>query len=177
MNLKTNTNLNILSKEEIDLLWIPKRVFANADTIQPMVYDESAIVSVHRKTNGKVLLYPEETNEEMYFNSSENPLQYQREYQQKFYCDFNFRWYPFDTQECGVKLKIFDSMSDTVELKPWSVDYSGVPELLQFVVIGWDIHKNEGDGIMEAKLTFQRNFSNHFATTFLPSFCLLLITE
>ena len=176
MNLKKNTNLNILSKEEIGLLWMPKLVFANADTIQPMVYDESAIVSVQRRTNGKVLLYPDETNEEMYFNSSENPLQYQRDYQQKFYCDFNFRWYPFDTQECGVKLEVFNSMSDTVGLKAGSLDYSGEPELLQFVVIGWDIHKNEGNGIVEAKLTFQRNFSNHFATTFLPSFCLLLIS-
>ena len=75
-----------------------------------------------------------------------------------------------------MKLEVFDSMSDTVGLKAGSVDYSGEPELLQFVVIGWDIHKNEGNGIVEAKLTFQRNFSNHFATTFLPSFCLLLIS-
>ena len=80
MNLKENENLNVLSKEEICLLWMPKIVFSNADTIKPIIIDESAIISVQRKTNGEVLLYPEEISEEMYFNSSKNPLEYRRDY-------------------------------------------------------------------------------------------------
>ena len=177
MNLKENENLNVLSKEEIGLLWMPKIVFSNADTIKPIIIDESAIISVQRKTYGEVLLYPEEISEEIYFNSSKNPLEYRRDYQQKFYCDFNFLWYPFDTEECGMKLKIFDSMSDSVVLQAGSVDYSGETSLLQFDVINWDIRQSKGNGSVEAKLIFRRNCFNHFATTFLPSFCLLLIAQ
>ena len=51
MNLKENANLNVLSKEEIGLLWMPKIMFANADTIKPIIIDESAIISVIRNTS------------------------------------------------------------------------------------------------------------------------------
>ena len=176
MNLKENANLNVLSREEIGLLWMPKIMFENADTIKPIIIDESALISVLRMSNGEILLYANEINAEMYFNSSKNPVEYQRKYQQKFYCDFDFVWYPFDTQECGIKLKLFDSLSSNVELQAGSVKFTGEQNLLQFKVIGWNIAKS-ADGIIEAKLTFQRNFFNHFATTFLPSLCILLIAQ
>ena len=44
------------------------------------------------------------------YTGSENPLVYQRKYQQRFYCTFNFRWYPFDTQECSIDLANFDTL-------------------------------------------------------------------
>ena len=177
INLKENANLNVLSKKEINLLWMPKIIFENADTIKPIIIDESAIISIIRKSSGEVLTYPEDINEEMYFNSSENPLEYQREYQQKFYCDFNFFWYPFDTQECRMKFKIFNSMSDSVLLQPGSTNFSGEANLLQFTVIKWNISRRKDGRIVEAKLIFQRNYFNHFATIFFPSLCILLIAQ
>ena len=53
-----------------------------------------------KEEDGGVLLYA----------GSANPLVYQRKYQQRFYCTFNFRWYPFDTQECSIDLANFDTL-------------------------------------------------------------------
>ena len=175
-NLNKNNNLNVLTKEETGLLWTPKIMFENADTIKPIIIDETAFISVSKRSNGEVHHYPDEINEDMYFNSSQNPLQYHRKYQQKFYCDFQFLWFPFDTQECGIRLKLFDSITDSTLLQAGSIKFTGEQNLLQFKVISWNITKSN-DGVVEAKLTFRRNFSNHFATTFLPSLCILLIAQ
>ena len=176
INLKENKNLNVLSREEIGLLWMPQMMFENADAIKPLIIDESALINVYRISKGKVIGYPNEVNDQMYFNSSKNPLQYERKYQQKLYCDFDFFWYPFDTQVCGIKLQLFDSLSNDVLLQAGAINFTGEQNLLQFKVIGWEIARS-ADGIVEAKLTFQRDYVNHFATTFLPSFCILMIAQ
>ena len=176
INLKEKKNLNVLSKEEIGQLWMPQMMFENADSIKPLILDDSALLSVNKESKGEVLQYPDEINDQMYFNSSENPLEYERKYQLKLYCDFDFLWFPFDTQECGIKLKLFDAQSADVSLEPGSINFTGEQNLLQFKVIGWKISKNK-DGMVEARMTFQRDYTNHFATTFLPSLCILMIAQ
>ena len=108
---------------------------------------------------------------------SKNPLEYRREHQQKFYCGLNFFWYPFDTLECGMRLKIFESMSDSVTLQPGFANFSREANLFQFTVIKWDISKRKNHRIVEAKLTYQRNYFNHFATISPPCLCDFLIDQ
>jgi len=43
---------------------------------------------------------------ERIFNSSENPLLYKRVFDLELRCDFSSTDYPFDTQNCGIEVKI-----------------------------------------------------------------------
>ena len=44
INLKENKHMNILSKEEIADLWMPQMMFENADSIQPLLIDNLALI-------------------------------------------------------------------------------------------------------------------------------------
>ena len=85
-----------------------KVLFRNSDYIEPIKHkDSSTVVVVRRKeSEGKL----REEDGLLLFSGSENPLVYQRKYQQRFYCTFDFRWYPFDTQECSIELANFDTL-------------------------------------------------------------------
>ena len=151
-------------------------MFENADSIQPLLIDNLALIYAIKRTEGKVLRYPDEINDQTYFNSSQNPLYYERKYQQKLHCEFNFFWYPFDTQTCGIQIRLFDSLSDDVQLQSGFVNFTGETHLLQFTVIGWKMVNSSG-GIVSAMLTFHRDYTNQLATTFLPSLCILMIAQ
>ena len=82
-------------------------LFQNSDNIEPIKHkDSSTVVIVRKEREGKL----EDNGSMLLFSGSENPLVYQRKYQQRFYCTFNFRWYPFDTQECSIDLANFDTL-------------------------------------------------------------------
>ena len=175
INLKEEKSLNILSKDSVDLLWMPQISFENADGICNLMIDESALVSINKRSDGQLLQYSNEVDIQEYFLSSQNPIEYERRYHQILHCDFQFFWYPFDQQICGIRLKLFDSIAKDVTLIPTIINYTGDQDLLQFNVINWNLVRLD-DGAVEGQLTFQRNYVNHFATTFLPSFCILLIS-
>ena len=110
VNLKAKDHLNTLSKQELDELWLPKVLFQNSDNIDPIKHKDSSTVVIVRKM-GKGNLQEEDGGRGvLLYSGSENPLVYQRKYQQRFYCTFNFRWYPFDTQECSIDLANFDTL-------------------------------------------------------------------
>ena len=154
INLKEDKSLNILSQNSVDLLWMPQIAFKNADGIRNLMIDEFALVSINKSSDGQVLQYPDEVDIQEYFLSSENPIEYEREYHQILHCDFEFFWYPFDKQSCGIKLKLFDSIANDLTLIPTFINYTGNQELLQFNVINWNMIKSE-DGVIEGQLTFQ----------------------
>ena len=85
---------------------LPQVLFQNSDNIEPIKHkDSSTVVIVRKRREGKL-----QENGVLLYSGSENPLVYQRKYQQRFYCTFNFRWYPFDTQECSIDLANFDTL-------------------------------------------------------------------
>ena len=55
------------------------------------------------------------------------------------------------------------------------VTYSGPVEMLQYNVINWEIKELE-EGL-EVMMTLQRRFNHHLATTFIPTFCLMLVCQ
>ena len=58
------------------------------------------------------------------------------------------------------------------------LEYIGKTELIQFNVVSWLImDKDKDNEEVRAVLRFQRIFFNHLATTYVPSFCILLLAE
>ena len=58
-----------------------------------------------------------------------------------------------------------------------NVTFSGNKKLLQFFVTEWKWKVDAEFNELTTKLTFKRMYLNHIATTYVPSFCILLATE
>ena len=114
-NLKDDDDRNILADEERQLIWFPKIIFANNGEALRMVLDDKASIIVKREGEAR----PNELtalNAAELFKGQENPFHYSRTYSTKFECDFNLRYYPFDTQECVMVLKVLNSQRDELNL-------------------------------------------------------------
>ena len=53
--------------------------------------------------------------------------------------------------------------------------YRGPVEMLQYSVINWEMEEVEGG--LEVMMTLQRRFNHHLATTFIPTFCLMIVCQ
>ena len=134
INLKSEDAMNFLNSEEKKMIWIPKVNFGNSEYIEPFQVDESAAVYVQKKTKGESRLYPNEVRRALYHNGSENPLTYQRSFQEVFFCKFDYIWFPFDTQHCRITFKPFNSFVPLVNFVPIKASYTGEKSLLVFSV-------------------------------------------
>ena len=172
-NLKDDDDRNILADEERQLIWFPKIIFANNGEALRMVLDDKASIIVKREGEAR----PNELtalNAAELFKGQENPFHYSRTYSTKFECDFNLRYYPFDTQECVMVLRVLNSQRDELNLTAYKVKYVGPTNLPQFGVKSTKFINMNGKAIFVMK--FQRKFQYHLISVYIPSFSLFLIS-
>ena len=100
-NLKESDSLNALTQNDIDKLWLPKVIYENTDqkdtTRLGVDWEWETIVVVRREGNftRSGLETVDETN---IFQGDKNSLNMSQTYTHEFQCQYDFRWYPFDTQ-------------------------------------------------------------------------------
>ena len=103
-NLKTERSNNLLSRSEIDNLWIPFVVFSNTENSEATKGDDDTEVTVTKEGN-----YTESSLEVMeeinIFDGSDNKITFQQVYAKEFKCVYQLQLYPFDTQERKFGLK------------------------------------------------------------------------
>ena len=100
-NLKSESYLNALSQDEINLLWLPLVVYLSTDQQQTTRLGEnwewSTSVNVNREGNftrsGHEVL-----DETELFKGGENSLIMTQSYTHEFQCVYQLESYPFDTQ-------------------------------------------------------------------------------
>ena len=147
INLNDESSTNFLSKREIDKIWTPKVQFGNSENIKPIAVDNSAVFYIERRKPGESRIYLGEKRRAIYFEGKENPLIYKRTYQEEFFCNFDYSWFPFDTQKCYITFKTFNSMERFVNIIPKKVIYSGQKSLMVFNVVDYyfDAVEDESD--------------------------------
>lgn len=146
---------NFLATDETGLLWMPQIVMSNSEKITPTVPDISTVIYVKREGNGTSRLYPGEYRRATYYEGGENPLTLVRTDQLAFFCNFDYHWFPFDTQTCDMRFKTFDSMQESVNIVPVSVTYQGQKELMVFNVIKYafvNISQQTDEAIVQIRL-------------------------
>ena len=96
-NMKTNINMNTLTTRERGDIWVPKLVFSNTESKENTKNDDKSFTVAKRSSS---YTYSETDIHEniLIFSGSENPLVMSRSYDVEWICDFDMRWYPFDTQ-------------------------------------------------------------------------------
>ena len=100
-NLKSESYLNALSKDEINSLWLPLVVYLNTDQQETTRLGEnwewSTYVNVKRE--GNFTRSGDEMLDETYlFKGDENSLIMTQSYTHDFQCVYQLQRYPFDTQ-------------------------------------------------------------------------------
>ena len=96
-NLKPERSNNLLSKTEIDNLWIPFAVFSNTKNSEFTKGDDDSEITITREGNFTESSddFVEEIN---IFAGGENKITFQQVYSKTFLCQYELQLYPFDTQ-------------------------------------------------------------------------------
>ena len=100
-NLKKQTSLNTLTKDDIYRMWLPLIVYDNTDqkevTRLGMDWEWATDVTVTREGNF-TRAGVEEVDEAEIFEGAENRLTMNQTYTWEFQCKYELQRYPFDTQ-------------------------------------------------------------------------------
>ena len=100
-NLKNDSKNNMLTQEEINMLWLPLVTYWNTDqgetTRLGVEWEWKTGISVQRQGMPKRNL-DEQIDEAEIFKGSENSLKMEQTYTHAFQCVFKLAKYPFDTQ-------------------------------------------------------------------------------
>ena len=133
-NLKRTASKNILSTEDTKKMWIPWTVFQNTESSSEIFTTDKKDITTIIPNSDLKFTRDDRTNirNTMLFKGSENVIQYERESTVNWICNYNMRWYPFDTQRCTLRM----FQDDSVTLKPIFVKYSVPKELTQHTVKG-----------------------------------------
>ena len=114
-----------------------------------------------------------------YFSGKENSLYMRRFYNQRFLCDYQLNWYPFDIQDCFMKMEIKKSYSPFIQLLVDQYEYTGPKYLTQYEVrsISMEIRKNSNE-IQEVfvKISLGRQLLGVLLNIIIPTIVLLIIS-
>ena len=77
-----------------------------------------------------------------------------RFYNQRFLCDFELQWYPFDIQHCTMRMETISSQSPFIQPLVEFYEYLGKKFLTQYEVRDFMMEiKSTGEGIQEVFVT------------------------
>ena len=114
----------------------------------------------------------------MYFKGYENKLVRNFAWTCETICYFNYGWYPFDTQSCGIYRMISD-LYEKLQLKTGTISYSGTGVIGKYYFRDMNycqINKFGKSGIF-IDLIFSRPLTGNLMTIFLPTGMLLMISQ
>ena len=163
--------LNKLTREEMDILWVPKLIFHNTNLRLETLLDEKAYLSVARIGN-----YTAQKNRRT-FDGSENPLTVSRFYKTSFICNFDMAWYPFDTQKCSMVFVVESTAEAFVDISIGDLNYSGPKELTQYFIKKEVFYSKEQGGIETTvvDIFLGRRLLSIILTVFVPTIILNLV--
>ncbi len=178
-NLKDDARLNTVLGKEAEIIWFPTLLFDNALANRKVLIDAWSKVLVKRQAVGK-LNKLEELHEALLFNGGHNQLVYSREFEHDFSCYFNLELYPFDTQVCDMWIMAPNGeglgKSIMLEMGKLTVAPAENVSLAQFQLTNTKMSQfNSTDVVIS--LTFRRSLMYHFVTTYIPTTCLIIISE
>ena len=114
-----------------------------------------------------------------YFTGKENSVHMRRFYNQRFLCDYQLNWYPFDIQNCFMKMEIKKSYSPFIQLLVDQFEYTGPQFLTQYEVRSIDMEVKENSmGLQEVLVTISlgRQLLGVLLNVIIPIIVLLIIS-
>ena len=160
------------------MLWFPKIILANSIDIPVVPNDEEGKILVRR--NGSFTMSDEhDLHETAYFSGATNPIHFTRNINGKFKCDFNLRFFPFDTQNCFIAFTAGNTVRNFISLYGDSLTFTGKTILATFDVIGCEFESNSGNMDLDLKvnIVLKRQIGQTLLTIFLPSIFIMIVAQ
>ena len=176
-NLKDDFELNNFLPSEVAMIWVPELIFANTEEKPLTIVDERTSISVEKLGNFKLSETYENENIQ-YFAGTENPLHLRRFYNQRFLCDFQLNWYPFDVQHCYLRMEMKKAYTPFTSFTIEDYKYSGDEVLTQYEVVNFVMKANEKEGrkYVSVEIVLGRQLLGVVLNIIIPTIVLNLIS-
>ena len=175
MSLYKDKRLNILSGSELAVIWSPTIVFVTTENGDKAKADNSSTIILDKISSYE--LDETDLHETAYFSGSETLLRFTKYLTLDFKCQFELERYPFDTQTCAIVIVAPFKEEVFVKLIPNMMLYTGPVEMITYYVVDYHIAEAERPGALVATIQLKRLVSRHLLSTYLPSLCILIITQ
>lgn len=175
-NLKSDISLNGFLPSETTQVWVPELVFENTEEKSSTIIDEKATIKVTK--GGEFKANKKDENENIqYYAGSENQLAMTRFYNQRFLCDYEMAWYPFDVQQCQLTMSMRRAFDPFTQLIAQKMRYLGPTSMTKYDVISTKmevIQLGEVEAI-QVTVTLGRKLLGVLLNVFVPTTILNLI--
>ena len=100
-------------------------------------------------------------------------------YDEQFFCNFQLQYFPFDIQKCQIGLAVPHSLKNKVKLLRGNLTISP----MKYIKTTWVIPTTNGSSYSQGEeyvafeITIRRVFFFHLATTYMPTTCLIIVSE
>ena len=175
-NLKLDKDLNTLTEEFRNNIWIPEVVFFNTQKKLKSQNDEDAFTIITRQ--GRYQGSPRSQIENaLYFKGADNPITISRVYDSEFLCEYDMAMFPFDTQECSIILTMKGNTNKFVKMTPANLEYSGPVDLTQYFIkkVAFGNHSIHDVHGLKVDIVFGRRVLATILTTYLPTILLCFV--
>ena len=175
-NIKVDENMNIISIDELNKIWLPVLVFDNTEKGQRTISDDESFATINRMSKGTRSDSSISEDIDIY-KGSENTISISRLYNIEFFCDYDMRWYPFDAQTCYLVMRLGGGAEKLVSLSPGDLTYQGPEELTQYYVKNFMIGETMLDDVkvLRVSITLGRRLLGTILTVYLPTVLLNII--
>ena len=163
-NLKKEVHHNSFLPADTDSIWVPKLIFSNTENKPSTVIDENVKLFVEKLGSSKGSSTTEIERIE-YFDGKDNPLFLKRFYNQRFLCDYQLSWYPFDVQHCYMVLEVESSHAPFTQLSLGQHEYRGQRSLSQYRVRDVITVTREEDGVQDRAANNEQTFAECLENT------------
>ena len=111
-----------------------------------------------------------------FLQGSKNYLSQNWSWTTDYICNFEYKWYPFDTQSCHIHQKI---LGNNIKLRPVNIVYTGSSDIGKYYFR--EMHycqvDREGRSGLFTDFIISRPLTSNCLTIFLPTAMLLLISQ
>ena len=163
---------NTLLSEESDAIWYPRAVLYNVRKESDVVRTD--VQPVFEVIANNEFRYTAKDNMHI-FEGSENALYLTKEYSVDWKCEYEYQWYPFDTQYCQME---FPSLRAQTEFYPTKLQHNPNISLASYTLTRIRMCKAVIAGMkaIVVEVTLGRPIINYLLTVFVPTALLVIIS-
>ena len=176
-NLKDEIDLNNFLPSENTEIWVPELVFENTEEKPSTITDDRSSIKVNKGGQFKPSDISENQNIQ-YFAGSDNQISMSRFYNQRFSCDYQMAWYPFDIQRCDLVMSMKRAFAPFTKLVAEQVVYEGEQFLTKYEVknVSMTVIEMRHSHAIFVEITLGRQLLSVIMNVFVPTLFLNIIS-